>query len=719
MGTLWATRPVEASPVVATDIAAVRRVPMRADLARGVVEHRTFAVAGVPVRGAFEVVHRGVDGSMRVTASRRPVEPPQFLPREARIPAERLPELVARARGPGSPPEPERPPELVYLMMLGHPVLAWEVQLPLQLRPEPSRPMLWVSAMTGRLLGEREQVHSSRARVFLENPSATPSAVEVELTGIDVTDAGRPLDGARLRSLNCSTTEPPVVEPWWDEGECYPVSLALSDENGDFLVPLPEVIRLDDNVQPEDLYAEVSMYYHGERFLDVLLDKGLTEFKCEKSTLLANFRGLEPEGDLDYNPTNNAYYTNQCDAEKGATMLFGQGSQVDFGYDGDVVYHELGHGVVALLAPQGLSGSRLRGDASVVDAGGVNEALADYLSAMISEDPWLGDYVGRFWPSTGRPYVRTAENSKTCPRHTVGQVHNDGEPMMAALWATRVRVGEVLDGIVLEALTRLAPDSTLEEVSQTLLEVAGERRSEGWLDDFGYDVLRRSLDARGLIDCPRVITDPDLVAEGRSMYLRKKTATVRPFYPGPMQMRYEVEAGERGFWIPFRLQPRGSSNPVSARVLVKRGDTPIEFEYDLVAVDDPGDPTGQAGKVREVVLVSGEWDLEVEPEFLADDEYVARVSGLEPGEVVHVAIVNTSKTNAVASDVWIGAPGAVDVGDEAGSTGADAGSGGDPDSVHATGAVSSGCACAGGGERQGLVVCGLFVLAAWRRRWRS
>src|SRR5690606_15003897 len=122
-------------------------------------------------------------------------------------------------------------------------------------------------------------------------------------------------------------------------------------------------------------------------------------------------------------------------------------------------YHELGHGVVSHLAPEGLGSRRLRPDAALTDAGGINEALADYLSAMITHDPELGNYVARYWPTYGSSAIRNAENSKVCPDNTIGQVHNDGEPLMAALWATRKRVGGKLDTAVLEMLMRLTGDA--------------------------------------------------------------------------------------------------------------------------------------------------------------------------------------------------------------------------------------------------------------------
>ena len=71
--------------------------------------------------------------------------------------------------------------------------------------------------------------------------------------------------------------------------------------------------------------------------------------------------------DLPYTPLNNAYWTNECDPAEGATMIFGQGSEVDFGYDGEVVFHELGHGMVSLLTPNGLGKRTERPDALLAD----------------------------------------------------------------------------------------------------------------------------------------------------------------------------------------------------------------------------------------------------------------------------------------------------------------------------------------------------------------
>jgi hypothetical protein len=710
--------------------------------ARGVLEQSALTLHGIPVRGAFEVTVVDPKGGRRVVSAAAPTAAPQLLPADASV-SEAQARAIALEYGLDGRPtsKPIQASQLVYRMTLGQPVLAWEVELPLVLSPEPSMKTVWVSAATGVVLDEDEQVRSSKAEVFPFNPAHTPVTIVTELSGVDVDGPGEPLVGARVQAFNCTLAEPDdeeEVSPWHDDGECYPIHSALSDADGDFMVPIPDLKYPDQNILGDDLYAELSMYYHAEKFLDHMATFGVDTFKCELSSMLANFRYSNiavTYPDLDYGPLNNAYYTNQCDPEKGPTMIFGQGSGVDFGYDGDVVYHELGHGMVSHLTPDGLSQRRLRPDASLVDAGGLNEAFADYFSVMLTDQPELGDYVARFWATYGRGYIRSAENEKVCPSNTVGQVHNDGEPFMAALWAARKRVGkDKLDPAFLEMIMRLPPDSDLETAAHTLLQVGEERRAAGEWSDVDIDHLVRAFDARNLYDCPRVITDEDKVNQGRTMYLRGKSTGVTPFYPGPMQLRHEVPEGTDNIIVRFRLSPRGTStgnpntNPVGALVLVKREDAPIEFEYDLTEVEAGIDPDAKSS-VQEIIQVRGDWDIEQAASLVVGSENQLVIRGFRPGEVVWVTLVNTLKNEAVAGSVSVISvpPELLDQGsipsDGVVTTGADAetegDSGGDEDSLE-TGDPVTACACRTGApvDPTALLLLGALPWLRRRRGWR-
>jgi len=720
----------------ALDRVKARELPLSA--ARGVIEQSTLTLNGIPVRGAFETAVVDPDGVRRVVAGAAPTLAPQLVPEDATVSEE---EARAIALGHGLEGRPTNKPiqgsRLVYRVILDRPVLVWEVDLPLVLSPEPSMMTVWVSAATGVVVDDDEQVRASKAEVFPFNPAHTPVTIVTELSGVHAVGPGEPLIGERVQAFNCTLEAPENEEdisPWWDEGECYPKQVAVSDDNGDYLVPIPDLKYPDQNILGDDLYAELSMYYHAEKFLDHMAGFGIDTFKCEFSSMLANFRYSKiaiSYPDLDYGPLNNAYYTNQCDPEKGPTMIFGQGSGVDFGYDGDVVYHELGHGMVSHLTPEGLSARRLRSDASLVDAGGLNEAFADYFSLMLTEQPELGDYVARFWATYGRGHIRTAENTKTCPGSTVGQVHNDGEPFMAALWAGRKRIGgDKLDPAFLEMLMRLPPDSDLETAAHTLLEVGQERLAAGEWSDVDIQHLVRAFDERNLYDCPRLITDPKVVSSGRTMYLRGKSAAVTPFYPGPMQLRHEVPEGTDNIVVRFRLSPRGTStgnpntNPVGALVLIKREDSPIEFEYDLTEVEGAADPD-QKSSIKEITQVRGDWDVERVASLVVGSENQLILRGFRPGEVVWVTLVNTLKNEAVAGSVSVVSfdPELLDQGsipeDDSGDAASDSDSP-DPGDSSQTSAPTTACACRAEGGSAFPAVLLLLGALPWRRRrrWR-
>lgn len=672
---------------------------------------------GVEVRGAARMVPEGPRGFEAPAVS---VGAPQVEPSEAVVLAEEVAERVAVALDLEAEPVLESAPTLVYLLRLGQPVLAWEAQLPLTLHPVPSRRTVWISAMTGRLLGEEEQVKQARARVFAENPSSTPEAIDVELPRLGTVAPGSPLVSPSIAAFNCVAEAPDEVAPWVREGDCHPEHRVFADEDGNFYPYTPNVILEADNVEPEDGYAELSMYYHGARFLDALAQRGIDMFACTQAAMLANVRNLSVDGGSDQ-PVDNAFYTNQCDPERGPTMMFGQGSQVDFAYDGDVVYHELGHGVVAMLTPEGLGGRRLRDDGVLVDAGGMNEAVADYMAYMMTDDPRVGEYVGRFWASNTRAEIRTGENGKRCPDNTIGQVHNDGEPFAGALWSTRVAVGPAIDDLVLRTLPRLARDASLEDGAAALLEVAGEMRDERVLTDDDVAHLERALATRGLLDCPRVITDPDAVRAGRSMHLRRSNATVQPFFPGPMQLRAQVPAGATALEVHFGV--RGDDEPEDrVAVLVKRSEQRIAFSYTLVALDDPGDATGETGRIREVTHTEGDWELELEPTEQPDGDFVARIVGVHEGEVVHVALAARGPSDLVATSVAIHPIGAhddpVDTEGATDSEGDDEDAGANDASVSAQATSAGGCGCHAGSDSSMLLGWWILPLMLRRRRTR-
>jgi hypothetical protein len=644
-----------------------------------VAERHGLTLHGIPVRGAFETTWQEGHAPARVVAARYPAFAADLRPEQAKIDldaareafATRLvPEQIERAGGLAG-----LDGELVYVLLAEQPVLAWELTAPLDLGSatrKPSRERVWVSAENGQVLDAVELLDfDNQAEVYEVNPQQTPSPTIVTLANLDpepdpwdeemVAEPGY-LTGTRVRVFNCIDEEDGPYATWHADGECFATQRVHADAEQDYFVPVPNVAILDDNRDPSDLYAELSMYWHAEKFFAFMAEHGVEEFPCELSNMVANFHWLEPSPgypELAFGPYNNAYFSGVCEITEGPTMLFGQGSSVDFAFDGDVVYHELGHGIVAQLTPDGLRQYALRADGVLADARALNEAIADYHTLMITERPEMAEYVGFYWPQIDDGWIRNAENEAQCPRDMAGQPHNDSAPFTAALWAARRRVGgDKLDPVVLASLPLLAGDATLESAAAALLQVAAAERDAGVWTAADYDQLERALASRNLLDCKRVVDDPASLEEPRFLYLRNEGNFVSPFWPGPVQYRQVVAPGTDNLLMTFEVSTEGNSDgqPVSHDVvpwlLVKRSslssDASIEFDYQMAAL---GHHDGEQGDINQTYEVSGDWDEIYTPTELGEARRQVLIRNLEPGEAVHMSFVNTERVTIVIREL--------------------------------------------------------------------
>ena len=457
--------------------------------------HEVATQHGLPVRGAYEVVAVADDGSRRVV-SERSVGPARMRPHEAQIDAEHARDIVVAQLD----LQVQQPAQLVYLHVHGQAVLAWELTSALDLSSTPpTRERIWLSATTGRLLARRSLVFDSGALVYPENPASTPVPTQIEFETVDVAMADVPLSSPTIDVRGClDAAEDPNETPpgWWTEGMCFPHARARSDAQGDYFVPLPDVGLIADNEAFDDLYAEVAAYWYVERFLAGMAERGLTSTRCPHFSLVVNRYSLNEEGERI--PAGGASFVDECDPEKSPTLVIGQGRYVDYAYDSDTLFHEMGHSVIQHLSPDGLSDRQLTPTGIISEAGALNEGLADYFAIMLSGDPEVGEYIGRFSVDQTTPYIRSAENDKTCPNDLIGQWHNDGLVVSGALWSASQRVGfEIVDALLLETLPRLEPDAGLEDFGRAFLAVAGEFRDAGTLDAVGFELIERASRAAG------------------------------------------------------------------------------------------------------------------------------------------------------------------------------------------------------------------------------
>jgi MYXO-CTERM domain-containing protein len=596
--------------------------------------HEHATLHGLPVRGAYEVVAVAGDGSRRRVAARA-AGPARLRPHEARIDAEQARQL-ATARLLAQPDEPQ----LVYLLVHGQAVLAWELTSPLDLSAQPRRERIWLSASTGALLARRSLVFDSGALVYPENPASTPIPIPIEFETVDVMLADVPLSSPTIDVRGCIDASEDPNEPvpgWWTEGMCFPHARARSDDNGDYFVPLPDVGLIADNEAFDDPYAEVAAYWYVERFFAGMAARGLTSARCEHFSVVVNRYAIDAEGER--SPSGGANFVDECDADVSPALVIGQGRYADYAYDSDIIFHEMGHSVIQHLSPDGLADRKLTPTGILSEAGALNEGLADYFAISLAGDPEVGEYIGRFSVEQTTPFVRSAENDKVCPDDLVGQWHNDGLIVSGALWSAGQRVGmDVIDAILLETLPRLGPDASLEDFGRAFLAVAVEFRDENVIDATSLELIERSLAGRGLLDCLHVIDDVELTTQGKRMSMIADDDSIQPLAPGPLQLRYEVPAGEAEVTVFFTASLSGGGEEQPAfTVLMRTGDEPITFEYELV---------------EDVITVSGDWEVEVAAESLNGADFIARVPVSE-GTVLHVALANRSPAGASISNFFV------------------------------------------------------------------
>jgi hypothetical protein len=537
--------------------------------------------------------------------------------------------------------------------------------------PDPrtlAHPWIHVDAVTGAVeVGPDRSVHA-RARVFARNPVLDTEATEVELAFVDP-EAGA-LAGPYFHGTNC-------VRP--DAGLICALADVPPDADGNWLPPAPDITVAADNEDPDDAFAAVSVFAHADRFQQFAIEHGLGDLPCPVSTLVANYRVFTDDGWISF---GNAVYTGDCSL----TAAFGQGSDADWGYDGDVVHHELTHGLVARLMGEGrfLGLRRDRDEAVLGDALAVNEGIADFVAAVMSGDPRHAEYITDVGGSGGRD----ADNDYVCPDDLVGEPHYDSEIVSGALWSAYEEIGVELVRAILLSVALLEEDTTFEEASAVFVDVVRDE-----LGPAAAAVLAAELAARGLDDCPRVAAWHRVQ---RPLWIHPVTApgqSFEPMRPPAVQLAFTMPPDRRRLVVRYAIDvlapPMWAPDP-ALNVLVRHG-APLEFLY----VPDGGK--------TQVVAEPDEHLSGVEEGFEVE---------AEPGTTVYVAFFNLHVTTVILSELEVSFEGEVAGTDSGSETGVvpDTSGGGATEATEASAAPSdSGCGCAGGRASPGGLLLLVFL----------
>ena len=213
-------------------------------------------------------------------------------------------------------------------------------------------------------------------------------------------------------------------------------------------------------VDPRTQQAAVvtNLFYYNNVMHDFSYSLGFTE--TSRNFQVNNFgRGGTGNDSVraeaqDGSGTNNANFATPPDGSRPRMQQFlftAATPDRDSSVDGDVVFHEYGHGISNRLIGNG------GGGLSGTQSGAMGEGWSDYWAITINNDGAVGEY------STGNPNgIRRA--AYTVPAATVHdsyadvgvggfQVHRDGEVWAATLWDLRTQLGAAItDRLVLNGM---------------------------------------------------------------------------------------------------------------------------------------------------------------------------------------------------------------------------------------------------------------------------
>lgn len=520
-------------------------------------------------------------------------------------------------------------------------------------------------------------------RVYDPNPVRSPDPTDEELGNLTST---RFLTGRYARVQSCRPT---------GVSECVPEQRAESTA-GDWLF---------DPVDPafDDEFAEVNIYFHTNRVAEYFRDAHEFEWTCCGTSniidAIANY--VETPGVA----FRNAFFSpSSCGSGRCALMAFGQSSTKDFGYDGDVVYHEYGHGIVDVTA--GLSFFDVDPLLGVgYENGALNEGTADYFSATITGDPKLADYFAGSGPAAGEGGLRELDVPLRCPDDLFGEAHADGRIWGGALWAIREAIGaEKADALAFATLMSLGDGPDIDTAGTSLSMTAA---TLGVLDDADRSAVEDVIADRGLVGCERIV--------------RVTPGDTYTGYSGDVQLSGFLGGGV----VPLHYAVDVPSDALAVRIRLES--TTAAGNYDVYVRN--GEPARYRGAGT--------------PRLIADDVFPGvglvrltrtTVHPIPPCDTLYFAIVATDLTtrgpsvyelsveidteaglecpepepdagppmDAAVPDVGPMPDAAMDVGPDAGS---DVGGGG------------CGCRLTPGGDTEGLAaLLAVVMVVAWRRR---
>jgi len=569
------------------------------------------------------------------------------------------------------------------------------------------------------------------AKIWKFNPSVTPDVIDVELPWVSPYDdadleteqlgfltTDKDSEGIRkIKAFNCPNVGGtvsleemigyPINVPL-----CSPTQLANKLDNGSFIYndcedghEFKEENMTSDKI---DRCAEISMYYHASKIYNYL--RGL--YKDIDSTgkfylqnndaerplnVIGNFQMPDTSdlqalmsGTAKLVAMDNAFFSQDNPSigdllsqfgVKGDLLVFGQGTKGDFGFDGDVVYHEFGHATIYTAGIVGMEFTDKYGISN--EPGSVHEGIADTFAFLMTDNTCTGEYASEAivkWAQSQGGMVemdkegdfycmRTALNEYTVFEDFIGEVHWDGQPLLAANWA----IYKLIKGS--DTDTQIHRDNLTKLVLKTLYSIGSADASfKLWADTFMDEVGKDDNFKGKKSDIEKILNDRNFFEEKRA---RSANETVKTTYIGAGGTASEDDPmGGGGGGIP--ISEDGEDINVGPSYLQFYFDVPENAEKDglsitaSVAADSSSSMIGGIGgggapvvevyyrKGSPVEYVTGEESMKTE--VLKDGKVEADgtgsiknwgIAGVEKGTRYYFQFINTAAAAGVITNIKV------------------------------------------------------------------
>jgi uncharacterized protein (TIGR03382 family) len=499
-----------------------------------------------------------------------------------------------------------------------------------------------VDATDGSVLWVRNRAWANdNAAVYATSPGGVGQGVGVTPTVTEpllnlVPDAGR-LTGTRLRALNCCPTvncnpdagparasgmtqtfQGPVE---FDVAICDQRQLASNDPavhpSGDWVYspvdpPRTATVSLG-NLADWDAFAEVHGYFHATKAYEAMRalsvgplarDGGFSPFTMRDTgaggglpTVWVNvsdadFNNAMPNAAGVYVAdtlarTDNAMFLARENMEflllppqvlNSDALVMYQGEAADFAYDGPVLWHEFGHGLIHSTSDWDTVVT-FDQRSSNNESSALHEGVSDLIAAMTGKRSIVGEYVGPRIDPTSLA-IRNVDNQEKCPDVLWGESHQDSLHFTGAVWAARQQFlgtdnGNTFDAAFYAAIVSFPPDVNFASAASIITQ-AITLAFPG--DPSSTMKMNAAFAARGVTGCSKVLDLTNSLATPRIFFGIPGTSFAGVgdglSVPGPYQVKIRVPRGAKSIGMSGQMQSFGT---MSRLELLAAADRPITF----------------------------------------------------------------------------------------------------------------------------------------------